>query len=212
MLLLKVERVAVTLMLLLILIGNFITVAEASENKLEGIVSDHNGSPISSVKVNVWDGKMLRQSVSDSTGKYSVSGITPGTFFAVRLTKQDSETVRIGGTRFPEKGNLVLSAEFLTLAVNSNFILRLPSNPSTGYSWTTLSNTPANILDFRKKAMEEEKNKAENEHNALGKSGYELWEFNTQKAGKASLLLAYYRSWEKPISPLLYHICSVNVK
>ena len=83
----KVIRVVVILTLLMILAGSVVRIAEASENKLEGIVSDQNGSPISGVKVNIWDGKVLRQTVSDLTGQYSVSGITPGTFLAVRLTK-----------------------------------------------------------------------------------------------------------------------------
>jgi predicted secreted protein len=210
--LVKVARVLVVLTLLLILAGSVAKIAEASENKLEGIVSDQNGSPISGVKVNIWDGKVLRQTVSDCTGKYSFSGITPGTFFAVRLTRQNSETVRMERLLFPEKENLLLTAEFLNLAVKSDFIVRVPSNPSTGYSWTALLNSPENILNFSKKAMEEQKKKAENENNTLGRGGYELWEFNTQKAGKASLLLGYYRSWEKPISPVRYHICSVVVK
>ena len=208
----KVFRFVVVLTLLLILAGSFVRIAEASENKLEGIVSDQNGSPISGVKVNIWDGKVLRQTVSDLTGQYSVSGIAPGTFLAVRLTKKDSETVRVERLLFPDKENLLLTTEFLKVPVKSYFTVRLPSNPSTGYSWTALLNSPENILNFSKKAMEEQKKKTENENTTLGRGGYELWEFNTQKAGKASLLLGYYRSWEKPISPVRYHICSVVVK
>lgn len=208
----KVARVLLIVTLLIILVGSVAKFAEASENKLEGIISDQNGSPISGVKVNIWDGKVLRQTVSDLTGKYSVSGITPRTFFAVRLTRNDCETVRMERMLFPEKENLLLTAEFLNLAVKSDFTVRVPSNPSTGYSWTVLLNTPSNILNFSKKAMEEEKKKTENENHTLGRGGYELWEFNTQRAGKASLLLGYFRSWEKPISPIRYHICSVVVK
>jgi len=76
-----------------------------------------------------------------------------GDFFAVRLTRQNSETVGIARMLFPEKENLLLTAEFLNLAVKSDFIIRLPSNPSIGYSWMALSNSPDNILNFSKKAM-----------------------------------------------------------
>ena len=114
---------------------------------------------------------------------------------------------------FPDKENLLLTTEFLKVPVKSYFTVRLPSNPSTGYSWTALLNSPENILNFSKKAMEEQKKKAENENNTLGRGGYELWEFNTQKAGKANLLLGYYRSWPKthfPDSlPYMFGCCEV---
>ena len=82
----KVGHVAVISLLLLVLAVGVINIAEASENRLEGMVTDQNGAATAGVKINIWDGKTLRQAVSNREGKFYVSGIAPGTFFAVRLT------------------------------------------------------------------------------------------------------------------------------
>ncbi len=107
----KVGHVAVISLLLLVLAVGVINIAEASENRLEGMVTDQNGAPAAGVDVNIWDGKTLRQAVSNREGKFYVSGIAPGTFFAVRMTKSNSETVRMEGLKFPENENLSLTAK-----------------------------------------------------------------------------------------------------
>ena len=62
----KIGHVAVISLLLLMLSLGLANIAEASGQKLEGIVTYQNGVPIRGVKVNTWDGKTLRQAVSDS--------------------------------------------------------------------------------------------------------------------------------------------------
>ena len=70
----KVGHVAVISLLLLVLAVGVINIAEASENRLEGMVTDQNGAATAGVKVNTWDGKTLRQAVSNREGKFYVSG------------------------------------------------------------------------------------------------------------------------------------------
>ncbi|HAJ94264.1 MAG TPA: hypothetical protein DCM41_05150 [Synergistaceae bacterium] len=208
----KVGHVAVISLLLLVLAVCVINIAEASENRLEGMVTDQNGAPTAGVKVNIWDGKTLRQAVSDREGKFYVSGIAPGTFFAVRLTKSNFETVRMGGLRFPENGNLSLTAEFVQILAGSDHIVKLPSNPSTGYSWTAIVKGREDILSFNEKIMEEQDEKSEAGGHTKGRPGNEIWKFNALAAGRSDILLAYRRSWEGSVAPVRYHICSVTVR
>ena len=208
----KVGHVAVISLLLLVLAVGVINIAEASENRLEGMVTDQNGAATAGVKINIWDGKTLRQAVSNREGKFYVSGIAPGTFFAVRLTKSNSETVRMGGLKFPENENLSLTAEFAKTSPGSDYIVRIPSNPSTGYSWTAIVKGREDILSFNEKIMEEQDEKNEAGGHTKGSSGNEIWKFNALAAGKSDLLLAYRRSWEGSVAPIKYYICSVTVR
>ena len=208
----KVGHVAVISLLLLVLAVGVINVAEASENRLEGMVTDQNGAATAGVKINIWDGKTLRQAVSNREGKFYVSGIAPGTFFAVRMTKSNSETVRMGGLQFPENENLSLTAEFAKTSPGSDYIVRIPSNPSTGYSWTAIVKGREDILSFNEKIMEEQDEKNEAGGHTKGSSGTEIWKFNVLAAGKSDLLLAYRRSWEGSVAPIKYYICSVTVR
>ena len=208
----KVGHVAVISLLLLVLAVGVINVAEASENRLEGMVTDQNGAATAGVKINIWDGKTLRQAVSNREGKFYVSGIAPGTFFAVRMTKSNSETVRMEGLKFPENENLSLTAEFAKTSPGSDYIVRIPSNPSTGYSWTAIVKGREDILSFNEKIMEEQDEKSEAGGHTKGSSGTEIWKFNVLAAGKSDLLLAYRRSWEGSVAPIKYYICSVTVR
>ena len=208
----KMGHVVVFSLLLLVLSAGLINIADASENRLEGIVTDHQGVPIRGVKVNTWDGKTLRQAVSDQEGRFYVSGIVPGTFFAVRLTKSNCETVRMGGLRFPEGQSLSLTAEFAKISPGSEYIVKLPSNPSTGYSWTAIVNGREEILSLKEKIMEQPDDKSEAGGHLKGRPGYETLKFSALSAGRSDLLLAYRRSWEGSVAPLRYHICSVTVR
>ena len=208
----KMGHVVVLSLLLLVISAGLINIAEASENRLEGIVTDQNGVPIRGVEVNTWDGKTLRQAVSDRDGKFSVSGIVPGTFFAVRLTRSTCETVRMGGLRFPEGQSLSLTAEFAKISPGSEYIVKLPSNPSTGYSWTAIVNGREEILSLKEKIMEQPDDKSEAGGHLKGRPGYETLKFSALSAGRSDLLLAYRRSWEGSVAPLRYHICSVTVR
>ena len=208
----RVGHVAVISLLLLVLAVGVINIAEASENRLEGMVTDQNGAPAAGLDVNIWDGKTLRQAVSNREGKFYVSGIAPGTFFAVRMTKSNSETVRMEGLKFPENENLSLTAEFAKTSPGSDYIVRIPSNPSTGYSWTAIVKGREDILSFNEKIMEEQDEKNEAGGHTKGSSGNEIWKFNALAAGKSDLLLAYRRSWEGSVAPIKYYICSVTVR
>ena len=99
------------LSLLLVIFTGFSAVgAETPDGRIEGFVSGLNGSSASGVKVNIWDGKVLKRAVSGRDGKFIVSGIIPGSSFAIRLTMPDSQTVRAEGLRCPERGGLALQS------------------------------------------------------------------------------------------------------
>ena len=64
-----IGHVAIASLLLLMLSQGLVNIAEASGQRLEGIVTYQNGVPIRGVKVNTWDGKTLRQAVSAKHGE-----------------------------------------------------------------------------------------------------------------------------------------------
>lgn len=201
------------LSLLLVIFTGFSAVgAETPDGRIEGFVSGLNGSSASGVKVNIWDGKVLKRAVSGRDGKFIVSGIIPGSSFAIRLTMPDSQTVRAEGLRCPERGGLTLTAGFEKTSAGHEYSLRLPSNPSTGYSWTLLGKGRESILAFKEKMVEGPEEKDEVGGHAKGGSGHEIWKFNAAAPGRSDILLAYHRPWETAVPPVRYHISSVRVK
>jgi inhibitor of cysteine peptidase len=89
----------------------------------------------------------------------------------------------------------------------SCFILRLPSNPTTGYSWQ-LHSYPKQLIKLVK-------------HHYLpptepipGRGGYEQWVFNVapvalQPTPTANIKFSYRRPWEKHIQPAKQVIFSI---
>lgn len=202
----------ILLAMLVVLVGFFTVGAEASGKVIEGVVSGYDGSPVAGVNVNIWDGKLLKRAVTGSDGKFFVSGILPGTSFAIRLTMPDSETVRVEGLRYPLDGGLNLTAGFIRVPAGEELVMKLPSNPSTGYSWTMLGKVSKDLLAFKEKYIEEPEEMNEVGGHAKGRSGNEIWKFKAVSAGRSSILLAYLRPWETPAYPASYSISSVSVK
>lgn len=96
------------------------------------------------------------------------------------------------------------SAQSMNLRVNQPLILRLPSNPSTGYSWT-LPVAPQ-LLRVEGKPGFEEANTAPG---VVGAGGQEVWTLRALTAGEETLRFEYRRPWEKDAPParsLLYRI------
>jgi predicted secreted protein len=118
----------------------------------------------------------------------------------------------MGGLRFPGGQSLSLTAEFAKISPGSEYIVKLPSNPSTGYSWTAIVNGREEILSLKEKIMEQPDDKSEAGGHLKGRPGYETLKFSALSAGRSDLLLAYRRSWEGSVAPLRYHICSVTVR
>lgn len=176
---------------------------------LEGLVRTTAGKSASGVRVTIWDGRTRYTAVTDGEGRFSVQGIPPGVVFALRLSPAAFSSVRVDGFRFPERGNLYISMEFGGVNRGERYTAGIPSNPSTGYSWSLLDPGDERVVRFREASTEQ---LPETPGGAVGRGVRELWTFDAAGRGRSSVVLGYRRPWESAVSPLRYHVIALIVR
>ena len=77
-------------------------------------------------------------------------------------------------------------------------VFRLPSNPSTGYSWSVAASKPGLLLQQGEAACEIPKSAK----GRVGAGGTEVWRFRAERAGTLTLTFSYARVWEKGVPPV----------
>ena len=88
----------------------------------------------------------------------------------------------------------VNSGDSVALARNQQLVVRLPSNPTTGYRWALAQQStpvlePEGAPTYEKGA------------DAAGAGGTETWRFAPIQAGEGTLRLEYRRLWEADAAP-----------
>ena len=86
------------------------------------------------------------------------------------------------------------SGDSVALARNQQLVVRLPSNPTTGYRWALAQQStpvlePEGAPTFEKGT------------GAAGANGTETWRFAPTQAGEGTLRLEYRRLWEVDTAP-----------
>jgi inhibitor of cysteine peptidase len=76
------------------------------------------------------------------------------------------------------------------------FIVKLLTNPGTGYSWQIIKNNPDQLKPLGDSILEPLESKAP------GASENQVFRFSAQKSGSTMLELHYLRPWERNIPPL----------
>jgi len=89
--------------------------------------------------------------------------------------------------------------------VGQDFVIDLPSNPSTGYSWRLARPLPSMLKLQRKRYIPPKVQK-------IGGGGTEVWTFKSVRSGKATIMFEYIRPWEKDSLPARERIFSVVAK
>ena len=74
-------------------------------------------------------------------------------------------------------------------------VVRLPANPSTGYSWRYV------VAGDDVLRLETINGEAPAPNGMVGVAGEEVWSFRAQGAGRAVLTYVYERPWEKNTPP-----------
>ncbi|MGA2905365.1 MAG: protease inhibitor I42 family protein [Candidatus Korobacteraceae bacterium] len=92
------------------------------------------------------------------------------------------------------------------LTSGGTLIVKLKSNPSTGYSWAVAGDPSP--LKLQKTSYR--KNTASSK--AVGAPGVQVFRFNASSAGMATLHLSYRRSWEYDVPPAKTFSVRVNVR
>jgi inhibitor of cysteine peptidase len=102
-------------------------------------------------------------------------------------TVPTTQTIEITLDQFSAENNILKTID---LAVQGTLTVKLGSNPSTGYSWTDAEiNTPAIIKQISR-------NYVAPDTELVGAGGTEVWVFNSQTVGTATIKMSYGQPWE----------------
>jgi inhibitor of cysteine peptidase len=103
--------------------------------------------------------------------------------------------------------NISESSGSLKLKVGDTFVIKLESNPTTGYSWS-LAESDSKVVKQVSSVYEPEKTAP----NIVGSGGTEVWTFKAFAKGETKLTFNYARPWEKGIPPIKEEIYTIIVK
>lgn len=95
----------------------------------------------------------------------------------------------------------------MEINVGDTFIIRLESNPTTGYTWS-LVESPKGIVEKVSAVFEPH----EREGRLLGSGGAEVWTLKAIAAGTVTLTFDYVRPWEAGVALLKVETYNVIVK
>jgi inhibitor of cysteine peptidase len=95
----------------------------------------------------------------------------------------------------------------IEINVGDKFIIRLESNPTTGYSWSLLESS-SGIVEKVSTVFEPH----EREGRLLGSGGTEVWTLKAVAKGRVTLTFDYVRPWEAGGQPIKEETYTVLVK
>lgn len=95
----------------------------------------------------------------------------------------------------------------LELRTGQQFILRLPSNPTTGFRWL-LRDTAPQVLQ----SLGPEVYTNPEDAGLVGSAGISTWRFQVAQAGEGRLALTYERPWEVGVAPAQRFDCLIKAE
>jgi len=118
-------------------------------------------------------------------------------------------TMALGGCKtgsdiLTEKNN----GDSIELTIDSEFVIKLESNPTTGYGWILDEKTDTSIVSM----VGSEYAQSEEDEELVGAGGHEIFTFKAIASGDTTVLLNYERSWEEEEEPLETFEINISVK
>lgn len=95
----------------------------------------------------------------------------------------------------------------LSLQVGQQFILRLPSNPTTGFRWLLRDSAPQVLQSLGPEVYTNPEDAG-----LVGSAGVSTWRFQVAKAGSGQLALTYERPWEVGVVPAQRFNCILDAQ
>lgn len=95
----------------------------------------------------------------------------------------------------------------LSLQVGQQFILRLPSNPTTGFRWLLRDAAPQVLQSLGPEVYSNPEDAG-----LVGSAGVSTWRFQVAKAGEGQLALTYERPWEVGVVPAQRFNCTIKAR
>ena len=99
------------------------------------------------------------------------------------------------------------SGTSVALASGQDLVVRLPSNPTTGYRWIYVEPKDAVLRVDGPSSYE-----AQSAGGAAGAGGTEIWKLAPLKPGQQQLRFEYRRPWEQDVAPSRVATYTVTVK
>lgn len=183
--------------------------AWASQAVLEGHVVDSFRAPVAGVQVHVWDGRATHTAVTNAEGMFSLVGLTMDRDLSVRWVRKGQRDVRLDGVRLRKEGTTVLNLSYGDTRVGGDVVVRLASNPSTGYGWTVSQSSDPKVAVLSGSLFEPPGDPSN--RGRAGASGSALWIFHAVGKGASTMVFRYARSWED-LPPLRTHVYALTVK
>ena len=90
------------------------------------------------------------------------------------------------------------SGKAISLQQGALLTLKLPANPTTGYSWS-MSVLPKGIVSQENGQSYES---GQTNGHCVGTGGMEIWKIRGEKPGVSKLVFSYARPWEKGVPPV----------
>lgn len=95
----------------------------------------------------------------------------------------------------------------LSLQVGQQFILRLPSNPTTGFRWLLRDSAPQVLQSLGPEVYSNPEDSG-----LVGSAGVSTWRFQVAKTGTGTLALSYERPWEVGVLPAQRFECTLKAQ
>jgi inhibitor of cysteine peptidase len=89
--------------------------------------------------------------------------------------------------------------------VGQDFVIALPSNPSTGYKWRLARPLPSMLKLQRKRYIPDKPRK-------IGSGGTEKWAFKSVRSGKVTIMFECVQPWDKKSPPAMRRSFSIVAK
>jgi len=93
-----------------------------------------------------------------------------------------------------------------------SFVILLPSNPTTGYSWQIYEFKDSSLVAKVENTYVSEAHQTEGAPVIVGAAGHEKWIFKASKKGKAVIKFKYCRPWETDDKNAITKKYTVKVK
>lgn len=97
----------------------------------------------------------------------------------------------------------------ISVSQTGPFYLKIPSNPTTGYSWSLQKMSVEGVVKYLRIEEDDDEDAVPG---PMGAPTYETFVFEALKRGRTIVYLQYRRPWEKDTPPIKIHKIHIHVK
>lgn len=183
----------------------------SEDGQIMGFIVDSAGRPVPNVTVKVVGGENERTATSDRKGEFVLRDLSSDVPLTVLWDEGKGSSGKVEGVRVPPGGTLFVMTGYLSGEVGETLAFRIPSNPTTGYSWAISDEgTPSVAVPVGN--LMESRDEGKDPRGNVGAGGNELWLFRCVGPGNSSVGLSYVRSWETDVQPSRVAVAILSVR